>query len=196
MGSETTCPMLPVIDFSNLEDNWKLVKSQVYEVVTEYSCFEANVFDDKVPFELRKAIFGSLEELFDLPLEKKETQMFLDDFDKINHMTNIWWPQGNPSFSKTIHSYSQKLSELDQAWSNGRLHSPFHRVMMSGNEEKYTIVFFSIPNKGYIIKAPEELVDVERPSLFKPFDHAEYVDYLSTEKAQTDKLPLRSFCGV
>jgi hypothetical protein len=48
--------------------------------------------------------------------------------------------------------------------------------MMSGSEAKYTIVFFSIPNKGYIIKAPEEFVDEEHPTLFKPFDHVEYVD--------------------
>ncbi|WJX75651.1 hypothetical protein P8452_59162 [Trifolium repens] len=312
MGSEI-CLKLPVIDFSNFEGNWKSVKSQVYEAVTEYGCFEANVFDDKVPLELRKAIFGALEELFDLPLEIKKLNvcklrfhgyvgnpnpmislyeaMGIDDandFDKVNHMTNILWPQGNPSFSKTVRSYSEKLSELDQvvrkmileslglekymeehinstndfirfnkfkspqtsdtklglkthrdsnfltilytnqvgglqimtkdekwisykpspdtfvvlvgdsfhAWSNGRLHSPFHRVMMSGYEAKYTIASTSIPNEGYIIKSPEELVDEEHPLLFKPFDYSEYIDYRITEKAQIDKFQLRSFCGV
>ncbi|KAK2413537.1 putative 2-oxoglutarate-dependent dioxygenase AOP1 [Trifolium repens] len=124
MGSEI-CLKLPVIDFSNFEGNWKSVKSQVYEAVTEYGCFEANVFDDKVPLELRKAIFGALEELFDLPLEIKKLNVCklrfhgyvgnpnpmislyeamgiddADDFDKVNHMTNILWPQGNPSFRK------------------------------------------------------------------------------------------------
>jgi isopenicillin N synthase-like dioxygenase len=128
MGSEI-CLKLPVIDFSNFEGNWKSVKSQVYEAVTEYGCFEANVFDDKVPLELRKAIFGALEELYDLPLEKKKLNvcklrfhgyvgnpnpmislyeaMGIDDandFDKVNHMTNILWPQGNPSFRYSIYA--------------------------------------------------------------------------------------------
>ncbi|CAJ2654082.1 unnamed protein product [Trifolium pratense] len=313
MGSETCPPQLPVIDFSNLEGNWNSVKSQVYDAVTEYGCFEAKVFDDKVPLQLRKAIFGALEELFDLPLEKKKLSVSrlrfhgyvghnnpmmplfesigiddADNFDLVNHMTNIWWPQGNPSLSKTVHSYTEKLSELDQvvrkmileslgvekymeehinstnslirfnkfkspqtsdtklgltahtdanfvtilytnqvgglqfmtkdekwisykpspdtfvvlvgdsfhAWSNGRLHSPFHRVMMSGNEAKYTILSCSIPNKGYIIKAPEELVDEEHPLLYKPFDHFEYIDHRTTGNAQTDKFHLRTFCGV
>jgi hypothetical protein len=68
--------------------------------------------------------------------------------------------------------------------------------MMSGYEAKYTIASASIPNKGYIITAPEELVDDEHPLLFKPFDHSEYIDYRITEKAQTDKFQLCSFCGV
>lgn len=203
-------------------------------------------------------------------------------------MTNIMWPHGNPSFSKTIQSFSEQLSELDQiirkmileslgvekyleehmnstnyllrvmkykgpqtsdtkvgltthsdknivtilyqneveglevmtkdgkwisyrpspdsfvvmigdslhAWSNGRLHSPFHRVMMSGNEARYSAGLFSIPKGGNIIKAPEELVDEEHPLLFKPFDHVEFLKYYYTEKGQRDQFALRTYCGV
>ncbi|CAJ2656212.1 unnamed protein product [Trifolium pratense] len=314
MGSETT-PKLPLIDFTNLNleaksANWELVKSQVYKALVEYGCFEATF--DKVPLELRKAIFASLEELFDLPLQTKllnvskkpyhgyvgqypmvplYESMGIDDaniLEKVKSMTNILWQDGNQNFSKTLHSFSEELTELDQiirkmileslgvekyleehmnstnyllrvmkykgpqtsdtklglsthtdknvvtilyqnqveglevmtkdgkwisykptqgsfvvmigdtlhAWSNGRLHSPFHRVMMSGNEARYSTGLFSIPKGGYIIKAPEELVDEEHPLLFKPYDHVDFLKYYYSEKGQRDQFAMRTFCGV
>ncbi|KAB1218616.1 putative 2-oxoglutarate-dependent dioxygenase AOP1.2 [Morella rubra] len=60
-------------------------------------------------------------------------------------------------------------------WTNGRLHSPLHRVMMTGNKARYTAGLFSIPKAGYRIEAPEELVDEEHPLLFKPFDHVQFL---------------------
>ncbi|KAK2351262.1 hypothetical protein P8452_29953 [Trifolium repens] len=314
MGSETT-PKLPLIDFTNINletksANWESVKSQVYKTLVEYGCFEATF--DKVPLELRKAIFASLEELFDLPLQTKllnvskkpyhgyvgqypmvplYESMGIDDaniLEKVKSMTNILWQDGNQNFSKTINSFSEELTELDQiirkmileslgvekyleehmnstnyllrvmkykgpktsetklglsthtdknvvtilyqnqveglevmtkdgkwisykpsqgsfvvmigdtlhAWSNGRLHSPFHRVMMSGNEARYSSGLFSIPKGGYIIKAPEELVDEEHHLLFKPYDHVEFLKYYYSEKGQRDQFAMRTFCGV
>ncbi|KAG5008862.1 hypothetical protein AAZX31_07G032000 [Glycine max] len=314
MGSEATLK-LPVIDFTNLKleannPNWEAIKSQVHKALVDYGCFEA-IFE-KVPLELRKAIFAALQELFDLPLQTKILNvskkpyhgyvgqypmvplfesMGIDDanvYENVESMTNIMWPHGNPSFSKTIQSFSEQLSELDQiirkmileslgvekyleehmnstnyllrvmkykgpqtsdtkvgltthsdknivtilyqneveglevmtkdgkwisyrpspdsfvvmigdslhAWSNGRLHSPFHRVMMSGNEARYSAGLFSIPKGGNIIKAPEELVDEEHPLLFKPFDHVEFLKYYYTEKGQRDQFALRTYCGV
>ncbi|RDX97687.1 putative 2-oxoglutarate-dependent dioxygenase AOP1.2, partial [Mucuna pruriens] len=305
MGSETSLK-LPVIDFTNLEleandPNWEVVKSQVHKALVEYGCFEA-IFD-KVPLDLRKAIFAALEDLFDLPLQTKILNvskkpyhgyvgqypmvplfesMGIDDaniYDKVQGMTNIF---------QTIQSFSEQLSELDQiirkmileslgvekyleehmnstnyllrlmkykgpqtsdtklgltthtdknivtilyqneveglevltkdgkwisykpspdsfvvmigdslhAWSNGRLHSAFHRVMMSGNEARYSAGLFSVPKGGSIIKAPEELVDEEHPLLFKPFDHVEFLNYYYTEKGQRDQFALRTYCGV
>ncbi|CAJ2656218.1 probable 2-oxoglutarate-dependent dioxygenase AOP1 [Trifolium pratense] len=314
MGSETT-PKLPLIDFTNLNleaksPNWELVKSQVYKALVEYGCFEASF--DKFPLELRQAIFASLEELFDLPLQTKllnvskkpyhgyvgqysmvplYESMGIDDaniLENVKSMTNILWQDGNQNFSKTLHSFSEELTELDQiirkmileslgvekyleehmnstnyllrvmkykgpqtsdtklglsthtdknvvtilyqnqveglevmtkdgkwisykptqgsfvvmigdtlhAWSNGRLHSPFHRVMMSGNEARYSTGLFSIPKGGYIIKAPEELVDEEHPLLFKPYDHVDFLKYYYSEKGQRDQFAMHTFCGV
>ncbi|XP_027344908.1 probable 2-oxoglutarate-dependent dioxygenase AOP1 [Abrus precatorius] len=314
MGSETTLK-LPVIDFTNIRleannPNWEAVKSQVHAALVEYGCFEA-IFD-KVPLDLRKAMLAAQEELFDLPLQTKMLNvskkpyhgyvgqypmvplyesMGIDDAnvcEKVESLTNIMWPDGNPSFTKTIQSFSEQLSELDQiirkmiveslgvekymeehmnstnyllrvmkykgpqtsdtklglsthtdknivtilyqnqveglevltkdgqwisyepspnsfvvmigdslhAWANGRLHSPFHRVMMSGNDARYSAGLFSVPKSGYIIKAPEELVDEEHPLLFKPFDHVEFLKYYYTEKGQRDQSALRTYCGV
>uniref|UniRef100_A0A0D3CQI5 Fe2OG dioxygenase domain-containing protein n=1 Tax=Brassica oleracea var. oleracea TaxID=109376 RepID=A0A0D3CQI5_BRAOL len=142
MGSETPLlPLhLPVIDFSNQnlkpgEPQWDLTKADVQKALQDYGCFEASF--DKVPIELRKSIFKALEELFDLPLKTKlrnvskkpfhgyvgqypmvplYESMGIDDsdvVDKVEAFTEKLWPQGNNSFSATIHSFSKKLSELD-----------------------------------------------------------------------------------
>ncbi|CBI36202.3 probable 2-oxoglutarate-dependent dioxygenase AOP1 [Vitis vinifera] len=314
MGSETPLK-LPVIDFSDPELKpgtlqWNLVKAQVQKALEEYGCFEA--FFNKVPLDLRKAIFGALEELFDLPLQTKlrnsskkpyhgyvgqyptvplYESMGIDDAlvqEKAEHFTKLLWPEGNPNFCKTIQSFSEQLSELDHtirrmvleslgmekyldehmdstnyllrvmkykgpqttetklglnahtdknivtilyqnqvdglgvqtkdgqwinikcspdsfiimigdsflAWTNGRLHSPYHRVMMTGNESRYSTGLFSIPKAGYVIKAPEELVDEEHPLLFKPFDHLEFLQFYYTEAGQRAESALKTYCGV
>uniref|UniRef100_A0A0V0GPF2 Putative ovule protein n=1 Tax=Solanum chacoense TaxID=4108 RepID=A0A0V0GPF2_SOLCH len=82
------------------------------------------------------------------------------------------------------------------AWANGRFHSPYHRVMMRGNEARYSAGLFSIPKAGYTIKAPEELVDEEHSLLFKPFDHVEFLDFYYTEEGQRCASALKTYCGV
>ncbi|KAL4626322.1 hypothetical protein ACB092_05G087700 [Castanea dentata] len=314
MGSESTLK-LPVIDFSNLDKKlhthkWDLVRTQVLEALQEYGCFEA--LFSKVPLDLRKALLGGTEELFDLPLQTKlrniskkpyhgyvgqypmvplYESMGIDDAnisEKVESLSNIFWPEGNPSFSNTIQSFSEGLSELDQivrrmilesldlekyleehmgstnyllrvmkykgpqtsetklgltahtdknivtilyqnqveglevetkdgewinvkpspdsftvmigdsllAWTNGRLHSPNHRVMMTGDEVRYSTGLFSIPKAGYIIEAPKELVDEEHPLLFKPFDHVQFLGYYYSEAGQKAKSALRNYCGI
>ncbi|PRQ56871.1 putative oxoglutarate/iron-dependent dioxygenase, non-heme dioxygenase domain-containing protein [Rosa chinensis] len=60
------------------------------------------------------------------------------------------------------------------AWSNGRMHSVKHRVMMCGEKERYSLGAFGVPVEGTIIKAPKELVDEEHPQLFKDFDYMDF----------------------
>ncbi|XP_058740060.1 probable 2-oxoglutarate-dependent dioxygenase AOP1 [Vicia villosa] len=311
MDSQTS-QKLPAIDFTNINlANRELVKSQVYQALVEYGCFEATF--DKIPLHLRKAMFDAIQELFDLPLEiktldacKMNHQGYVGQtpviplfeslgidhaniFQRVDTITNTWWPQGNPSFSKTINSFSVKLAELDEtirkmvleslgvekyieehmkstdyllrvmkykspqtndkklglvphtdqtlvtilyqnqvgglevmtkdekwisfkpssphsflvlvgdsfkAWSNGRLHSPFHRVMMSGNETRYSLGLFTLPKKGCIVNAPDELVDEEHPLLFKPYDFVEFLNYRYSEEGFRDPFSLRTYCGV
>ncbi|KAJ6308763.1 hypothetical protein OIU76_018365 [Salix suchowensis] len=314
MGSETSLK-LPIIDFSNLGQNpgaaeWDLVKSQVRKALEEFGCFEA--LFDKIPAEIRKAIFGAVEELFDLPLQTKMLNaskkpyhgyvgqypqvplfesMGIDDAtiaEEVESMTRILWPQGNQNFSNTIVSFSEQVSELDHivrrmiveslglekyldehmnctnhllrvmkykgpettetklgltshtdknmvtilyqnqvdglelqtkdgswidlkptpdsfvvmigdslyAWANGRLHSPYHRVMMRGNTARYSVGLFSVPKAGYMIKAPEEMIDEEHPLLFKPFDHVQFLGFYYTEAGQRAPSALKSYCGV
>ncbi|KAG4125040.1 hypothetical protein ERO13_D10G073100v2 [Gossypium hirsutum] len=314
MGFQTPLK-LPVIDFSKPDlkpgsNEWDLVKGQVQQALQEYGCFEA--LFDKIPLHLREAIFGSLQELFDLPLQAKirnvsnkpyhgyvgqypqvplYESMGVDDAnitEKVEALTTTLWPQGNSSFSNTIQSFSEQLSELDQivrrmilesfdlekymdehmgstnyllrvmkykgpkttetklglhshtdknivtilyqnevdglevlskegewinvkpskqsftvmigeslyAWLNGRVHAPYHRVMMTGDKARYSAGLFSVPKAGYIIKAPDELVDEAHPLLFKPFDHVEFLGFYYTEAGQKAESALKVFCGV
>ncbi|KAI3437248.1 Fe2OG dioxygenase domain-containing protein [Psidium guajava] len=314
MGSEEELK-LPVIDFSSpdLEPGtaqWIAVRDVVKQALETYGCFEARF--EKVPVELQRSMLGSVQELFDLPLQTKllnvskkpyhgyvgqypmvplYESMGIDDadvYEKVDGLTTTLWTEGNPNFSKNIQSFSEKLSELDKmirrmileslgvekyldehmnstnyllrvmryagpqttdtklglnshtdknivtilcqneveglevqtkdgewfssqpspnsfivmigdslyAWVNGRLHSPHHRVMMSGNKARYSVGLFSIPKGGYLIKAPDELVDEEHPLLFKPFDHVEFLGFYYTEAGQRAQFALKSYCGV
>ncbi|KAK8712572.1 hypothetical protein V6N13_147809 [Hibiscus sabdariffa] len=132
---------VPVIDFSKQElkpgsPDWDLAKVQVRQALEEYGCFEA--LFDKV-LEVREAVFGAMEELFDLPLPTKQLcvsdkpfrgyhdatakllreSMMIDEAHIAGNidqsLTNILWPQGNISFSKTIVSFTQLAAGLEKA---------------------------------------------------------------------------------
>ncbi|OMO66850.1 Oxoglutarate/iron-dependent dioxygenase [Corchorus olitorius] len=130
---------IPVIDFSNQDlkpgtPEWDLVKLQVRQAIHEYGCFEASF--GKI-LEVRKPLFGAMEELFDLPLQTKQlrvsdrsfrgyqrTELFniesilIDDANVAENieqrLTKILWPQGNSNFSKTLFSFSELASGLEK----------------------------------------------------------------------------------
>lgn len=124
MGSETPSK-LPSIDFSTPglkpgTPEWDSVRAQVRQALEEFGCFKATF--NKVPSHIRKAILDALKELFDLPLQTKLLNvskkpfhgyigqypmvplfesMGIDDatiYPKVESLSNIFWPQGNPSF--------------------------------------------------------------------------------------------------
>ncbi|KAL1551452.1 putative 2-oxoglutarate-dependent dioxygenase AOP1 [Salvia divinorum] len=83
------------------------------------------------------------------------------------------------------------------SWTNGRLHAPYHKVMMRGDEARYSIGLFSVPKPGYIIKAPEEMVDEEHPLLVKPYDHHHFLQFFYTQAAHKSSVAaLKEHCGV
>ncbi|KAJ8529001.1 hypothetical protein K7X08_035836 [Anisodus acutangulus] len=82
------------------------------------------------------------------------------------------------------------------AWTNGRVHSPNHRVIMSGSMERYSIGLFSTSKPGYIIEAPKELVDEEYPLLYKPFDNLDYIKFCArTEAGKKAENTLKAYAG-
>ncbi|MBA0873359.1 hypothetical protein Goshw_001200 [Gossypium schwendimanii] len=59
--------------------------------------------------------------------------------------------------------------EVNGQWiNNERLKAVNHRVMMSGDKDRFSIVTFAIEDT--IIKAPKELIDEQHPQLYKDFD--------------------------
>ncbi|XP_022865682.1 probable 2-oxoglutarate-dependent dioxygenase AOP1.2 [Olea europaea var. sylvestris] len=139
MGSDSETIKLPTIDFSEVKQGtqtWDLVKNQVRRALEEYGCFEA--LFDKIPKGTRKATLDALKELFDLPLQIKlknrsnkpyhgyvGQHAFVPLYEslgignalalgKIENFANLMWPNGNPTFSEAVQSFSEQLSELDQ----------------------------------------------------------------------------------
>ncbi|CAH1439685.1 unnamed protein product [Lactuca virosa] len=97
---------------------------------------------------------------------------------------------------QSIDSFTVFVGEVFHAWSNGLLHAPYHRVMMTGNEARYSLGLFSVPKPGYITKIPDELVDEEHPLLFNPFDYDEFLKHLFTGKVGANEDALDAYCGV
>ncbi|XP_030968259.1 probable 2-oxoglutarate-dependent dioxygenase AOP1 [Quercus lobata] len=79
------------------------------------------------------------------------------------------------------------------AWSNDRIQSPSHRVIMSGNEDRYSLGLFSF-SSGFL-QVPEELVDDEHPLKYKPFDHIGLLRFFK-EDGNKSKCPIKAYCGV
>ncbi|KAM0047904.1 putative oxoglutarate/iron-dependent dioxygenase, non-hem dioxygenase domain-containing protein [Helianthus debilis subsp. tardiflorus] len=97
---------------------------------------------------------------------------------------------------QSLDSYTVFIGEVFHAWSNGRLHAPFHRVMMTGNEARYSLGLFSVPKPRYVTRTPDELVDEEHPLLFNPFDYDEFLKHLFTGKIGANEDALGAYCGA
>ncbi|KAK9101849.1 hypothetical protein Sjap_019103 [Stephania japonica] len=96
----------------------------------------------------------------------------------------------------SLNSFIVMIGDSFLAWVNDSLHSPFHRVVMTGNDAQYSVGLFSVPKAGYMVKAPEELVDEEHPLLFKPFDHVKFLDFYYTPEGQRYESALKAYCGA
>lgn len=85
-----------------------------------------------------------------------------------------------------------------QAWSNGRMRSAVHRVMMSGDKDRYSLAIFGAPVDGSIIKAPKELIDEEHPQVFKEFDYLDFVKFRNSEegRATDSEMQMFAFAGI
>ncbi|KAI3669339.1 hypothetical protein L6452_40572 [Arctium lappa] len=168
-------------------------------------------------------VFGYLGATHTRPLFESMGIENVTSLDHVQHFANLMWPSRNHHFSENIHSYANLVSELEnvvkkmvfqsygveknyesynkssmtyllRAWSNGRLRTVPHRVMMNGQENRYSIGLFTF-KKG-IIEIPEELVDEEHPSRFKPFNHLEFVDHMSKSPLYIDERAIKLFCGA
>ncbi|KAK6773484.1 hypothetical protein RDI58_028722 [Solanum bulbocastanum] len=100
------------------------------------------------------------------------------------------WITFHPSSYKTLVIIA---GEPFTAWSNGRVYAPIHRVIMKGDEDKYSLALFSFMRGT--IEVPEELIDEENPKQFKSFNNFQYLKYCGTH-GYKEKDPLKAYCGV
>ncbi|OMO67457.1 Isopenicillin N synthase [Corchorus olitorius] len=97
------------------------------------------------------------------------------------------------------HSFIVVIGDSLSVLLNGRLPSPYHRVMMAAGNDKtrYSAGFFSYLKGGCEVKIPEELVNEQNPLLFKPFDFDEFfTSFLSEVRRGSSGLTLKTYCAV
>ncbi|KAL6206295.1 hypothetical protein ACLB2K_023543 [Fragaria x ananassa] len=83
------------------------------------------------------------------------------------------------------------------AWSNGRMHSVNHRVMMCGEKERYSLAAFAQPIEGSIIKAQKELVDEDYPQILNDFDYTDFCKFIGSEGRAIDtQKQVFAFAGI
>ncbi|KAL8235634.1 hypothetical protein R6Q59_016715 [Mikania micrantha] len=103
---------------------------------------------------------------------------------------NNWIPVEYPPCSFLV-----MAGDAFKAWSNDRVHSPYHRVVMEGDECRYSVGLFTY-HKG-MISVPEELIDDEHLRKYKPFDHFGYLDFYDKDSLfDKEYCHIKSFCGV
>ncbi|PKU86727.1 Hyoscyamine 6-dioxygenase [Dendrobium catenatum] len=94
-------------------------------------------------------------------------------------------------------SFTVLLGEAFMAWTNKRFKAPCHRVKMDGSEERYSIVFSTIPSfTNDVINPTKELVDEEHPLLFKSFKYYDYVNFRFSDEGEKHKDTLQFYCGA
>ncbi|CAN0898671.1 Probable 2-oxoglutarate-dependent dioxygenase AOP1.2, partial [Linum grandiflorum] len=98
--------------------------------------------------------------------------------------------------TSTTSSFLVLAGDAIMAWSNNRIKSCYHRVMVSGEEVRYAVGLFTFLTGA--IEAPAELVDEEHPLLYKPFYHQGLLDYYvkNNAKDKGESNMVRAFCRV
>ncbi|XP_026410070.1 probable 2-oxoglutarate-dependent dioxygenase AOP1 [Papaver somniferum] len=139
---------------------------------------------------IRKMVFESLgvEKYYDSSIEEsqnimrvmkyqappsKEPAIGLHTHTDIGILTEGSWLKVLPQKGALTIFVGDALRPL-RAWSNGRVYAAKHRVMMSGEKDRYSYGLFASPKEEAVILAPRELVDKEHRLLFRPFTHADF----------------------
>lgn len=79
---------------------------------------------------------------------------------------------------------------------NGRLSSPYHRVVMMGKKTRYSTALFSVPKTGVIVDSPQELIDEEHPRIFKPYQYDDFLQFFHSEAGRRAQSPFHAFAAL
>ncbi|KAJ4835323.1 hypothetical protein Tsubulata_042123, partial [Turnera subulata] len=93
-------------------------------------------------------------------------------------------------------SFAVIAGDVCMAWSNDRIKSSYHRVIVTGNEDRYALGLFTFL-RG-VIETPQELVDDEHPLKYRPFEHEGLLDFYqaSNDPNKRDRNIVKAYCGV
>ncbi|KAK9040141.1 hypothetical protein V6N11_015318 [Hibiscus sabdariffa] len=90
------------------------------------------------------------------------------------------------------------IGDLMHAWSNGKLRSSEHRVVLKRNVNRFSLAFFWCFEDEKLIFAPDEVVGDNNPRMYKPFVCADYLKFrLISEKGKFERVgfTVKDFAG-
>ncbi|XP_044483993.1 gibberellin 20-oxidase-like protein isoform X3 [Mangifera indica] len=91
------------------------------------------------------------------------------------------------------------IGDLLQAWSNGRLRSSEHRVVLKRQVNRLSLAFFWCFEDEKVILAPDEIVGEGSPRLYKSFVCLDYLKFReSNEVGKFEKIAytVKDFAGI
>ncbi|CAI9101308.1 OLC1v1038601C1 [Oldenlandia corymbosa var. corymbosa] len=91
-------------------------------------------------------------------------------------------------------SFVVMAGDAYEAWSNGRILSTKHQVIMNGDKPRYCLAMFTL-NEG-TIEIPEELVDEDHPLQYKPFENMGLVHFYLGGTSDMTGSTAKTYCGI
>ncbi|PPD80732.1 hypothetical protein GOBAR_DD22327 [Gossypium barbadense] len=174
----------PIIEFrpSDLKrgtDGWHRLCKRVREACETFGCFE--VVYEKISAKAREETFGLMKELVEVSMLYEGFGLGdTSNYDSVKSFAQLMWPDGYPHFCTIIYddqvlgleievngqwiklslspsSFCFVVGDPLKAWSNGRLKAVNHRVMISGDKDRFSIATFAIPVEAKHIDSGEQL---------------------------------------
>ncbi|GMN37306.1 hypothetical protein TIFTF001_006710 [Ficus carica] len=91
-------------------------------------------------------------------------------------------------------SFVVLAGDVLQVWSNNKVRSCEHRVIVKEDKVRYSVGLFTVAQG--VIQVPDELVDDEHPLKYKPLDMAEYTRFTIEAGAAKQASRLKAFYGI
>ncbi|XP_024994199.1 gibberellin 20-oxidase-like protein isoform X3 [Cynara cardunculus var. scolymus] len=91
------------------------------------------------------------------------------------------------------------IGDLMQAWSNGKLRSSEHRVVLKERKNRFSLAFFWCFEDNKVVFAPDEVVGENNLRAYKPFLCADYMKFReNSEKGKFEKVgfTVKDFAGT
>ncbi|XP_009621691.1 gibberellin 20-oxidase-like protein [Nicotiana tabacum] len=91
------------------------------------------------------------------------------------------------------------IGDMLQAWSNDKLRSSEHRVVLKKPINRFSLAFFWCFEDEKVILAPDEVVGKENSRIYKPFVCSDYLKFrVNNEKGKFEKVgfTVKDFAGI
>lgn len=124
------------------------------------------------------------------------TILYQDEIEGLQVRSNEGeWIDINPSEGTLV----VNIGDMLQAWSNDKLRSSEHRVVLKHHENRFSLSFFWCFEDDKVILAPDEVVGEGNKRKYKPFVCLDYLKFReSNERGRFDKVgfTVRDFASI